>query len=104
MHGKDRWWAVANERSSAQVISGVPYLVSEVGWRPPAALSDFAGAARFIASHGGSQCEVAGVGAMSDEGVRFTEKAAGSGKDVRVWQVTYAETDGSFQAEPISAF
>ena len=95
---------MVDELSSAQVISGVAYVVTQVGGRAAAALSDFEGDTTFLADHQGAACRVSGVGALSEGGVHFSEKASGTGKDVRVWHITRPSTDGPFEAEPISIF
>ena len=89
---------------SAQVVSGVPYLVSEVAGRLPHSLEDFVGTVQFAATRHGQICHIGGVGAESDGGVRFNEKAGATGKDVRIWQITHVGAEGVFQAQAASNF
>ena len=93
------------KHSSAQVVSGVPYLVTDVAGRPPISLTDFTGPVRFTAVHDHTECDISGVGAAAtDDGVRFSEKADGTGKDLRVWQITRNATDNSYQACTVPNF
>ena len=83
------------------VISGVPYVVTEVGGHAPTSPEDFTGSVTFLAEHNnGASYEVSGAGAVAEDGsVRFHEKVAhGAGKDVRVWRIT-GSADG-FSAVP----
>ena len=91
--------------SSAQVVSRVPYVVTDVAGRPPGSLADFTGSMRFTAVHDHTECDISGVGAAAtDDRVRFSEKADGTGKDVRVWQITRSAADNSYQACTVSTF
>ena len=78
--------------------SGKPFPVAEVSGRPATALGDFLGQQELLLDLGGDRRRVVGVGAEWQDGVRFHEKdVAGSGKDVRVWQVREA-AGGGFEA------
>ncbi len=92
------------DQDSAQVISGVPYLVTEVGGRPPRSLTDFTGEVNFTASRGDRSCHISGIGSATDTGVRFHEKDGPTGKDIRIWQITRTELAGPFHAQTISNF
>jgi hypothetical protein len=92
------------DQDSAQVISGVPYVVTEVAGRPPMTLSDFVGRVKFTASRQDQSCHISGIGSETSTGVRFNEKDGNTGNDVRVWQITRAEPGGSFHAQSISNF
>ena len=84
------------------VASGKPYPVAE----PPAgatpSLDSFLGDAEFSIDTGGEPVLVRGHGVSHGELVRFHEKDAVGGKDVRVWHVS--PRDGGFVAESIAAF
>jgi hypothetical protein len=88
------------DQDAAQVISGVPYLVTEVGARAPTGLADFAGP---VTLHD-QRCHISGVGSATDVGVRFNEKVGTTGKDVRIWQITIHELDGRFHAHTVSHY
>ena len=92
------------DQDSAQVISGVPYLITEVAGRPPSSLHDFLGTVQFIVTRDEQRCHLDGVGAQADLGVRFNQKAGTSGKDVRIWQITHTEPGGPFHAQTVSNF
>lgn len=92
------------DQDSAQVISGVPYLVTEVAGRPPSSLRDFVGDVQFTVTRQEQLCHLGGVGAQTDLGVRFNQKAGTSGKDVRIWQITQTEPGGPFHAQTVSNF
>ena len=83
------------------VASGKPYPVAE----PPAggtpSLDSFVGDAEFRIDTGGEPVLVRGHGVSHGEVVRFHEKDAVGGKDVRVWHVS--PRDGGFVAESIAA-
>jgi len=77
--------------------SGVPYPVLSVSGAAPTQLDQFVGETEFVLSKAGVESTVCGVGAESPGGVRFHEKSAEYGKDVRVWNVA-AGPDGAFTA------
>lgn len=79
------------------VVSGVPFPVREVGGRAPATLEDFHGEVTFVLEDRTGERTVAGEGHPAGDDVRVHEKAAGTGKDVRVWCVK--QTGDSFTAE-----
>ena len=70
------------------VASGRPYLVVEVSGRQPAELDDFVGDVTFVAVMDTRTHRIEGTGARDDAGVRFSQKDADTGKDVRTWQIT----------------
>lgn len=81
------------------VVSGVPYVVTEVEGHAPTTLEEFVGERTFVVERNGSTYEVAGAGSLVEGGVRFHEKVAGGhGKDVRVWRVT--RSSEGYSAEP----
>ncbi|MBB3674619.1 hypothetical protein [Modestobacter versicolor] len=65
-------------------------------------LEDFVGDAEFCIDGGAESLLVRGHGVRHGEVVRFHEKDAVGGKDVRVWHVS--QHDGGYVAESISAF
>ena len=82
------------------IVSGRPYLVTEVEGAAPASLDDFVdgGAPMTITlAEGRDRHVLSGSGVRTDGVVAFYEKAAGSGKDVRVWSIRYDEA-GTFEA------
>ena len=82
------------------VVSGVPYVVVEVEGREPADLADFVTATHFVVQDGDGTRSVAGVGHLTEDSVRFHEKAGdGEGKDLRVWCVR--QGDAGFTAEVV---
>lgn len=81
------------------IPSGQPLMVRVVGGRSPHVIDDFVGAdVKFSVDYRGQQCQVAGDGCQLDEAVRFHEKDARSGKDVRVWRITRVTDGQDFQA------
>lgn len=72
------------------IVSGVPYLVTEVGDQAPVALADFAGDVTVRLNGPTGDHTVSGCGEPGDDHtVRLYEKDhEGTGKDVRVWTVT----------------
>jgi hypothetical protein len=87
------------------IASGKPYLVVV----PPAgddlpSLDAFLGDAEFGIDSGADQepMLVRGHGVSHGELVRFHEKDAVGGKDVRVWHIT--QRPGGFVAESVAAF
>ena len=85
------------------VASGCPYVVTDVAGRPPADLDDFVGGSRFTAVRGSDRCGVAGFGSRVGTVVRFHEKASGTGRDLRVWQVSSAGNN-AFEATALSNY
>ncbi len=85
------------------IPSGRAYPVREVAGRKPEALSDFAGADICLTlDYLDGDCVVTGSGSTTPAGVRFHEKDAASGKDVRVWRISEPEA-GHFTAETVGA-
>ena len=84
------------------VASGKPYPITA----PPAggpSLESFLGDAEFTLESSGGPLAIQGHGVrLDDDVVRFHEKDAVGGKDVRVWHVS--PRDGGFVAESIAAF
>jgi hypothetical protein len=83
------------------IASGKPYPVTV----PPAgasSLEDFVGDAEFCIDGGGQALVVRGHGVRHGDLVRFHEKDAVGGKDVRVWNIS--QRAGDFVAESVSAF
>ena len=83
--------------------SGLPYPVMTVAGEPPSGLDQFVGEVEFRILKSGAESAVHGVGARSDDSVRFSEKTEGSGKDVRVWQIR-AGNGGGFVATSMATF
>jgi hypothetical protein len=81
------------------VVSGVPFPVREVDGRAPSSLEDFLGDATLVLEDRSGPRSVTGTGHQDGDAVRVHEKAAGTGKDVRVWCVRSAG-DG-FTAETV---
>ena len=91
-------------QTSAAVISGVPYLITEVAGRRPVALTDFIGSTvSFTAHRGAGSCIIVGDGVAWGPDVRFNQKAGGAGKDVRVWDISWQTSDHTFQARTTRA-
>jgi hypothetical protein len=88
--------------ASAGVVSGVPCPVSSVAGVAPTVLAQFTGETEFTVSVHGEPYLVRGCGSTLHEQVRFHEKDAVLGRDVRVWHVS-PSGDG-FTAEHIAAF
>ncbi|WP_369138821.1 hypothetical protein [Modestobacter versicolor] len=84
------------------VASGKPYPVTVVPDGESGSLEQFAGDAEFCIDGGGQELHIRGHGVRHGEVVRFHEKSAAGGKDVRVWLVR--EQGGGFVAETVSAF
>ncbi len=72
------------------IVSGVPYLVTKVGGRPPVTLAEFTGEITMHLHGPTGAHTVSGSGeAADDDSVRLHEKDhEGTGKDVRVWTVS----------------
>ena len=88
--------------TSHSVISGVAYRVESVAGRDATLLAQFLGETSFTITLDGTEHHVRGCGSQLDDRVRFHEKDAVLGRDVRVWHVSSA--DDGFQAEHIAAF
>ena len=75
----------------APIVSGRPYRVVEVAGSPLRDLKDLVGdVAQFTIDHDGGYV-VQGSSRWDEDTVKFYEKDGdGTGKDVRVWQVTKA--------------
>ena len=86
------------------VNSGRPYgvVLAEDGG-DSATLGQFVGHTSFTIDKDGAESQIAGEGVAHDGGVRFHEKDAVHGKDVRVWQIS-EESGGGFSAASTSAF
>ena len=84
------------------VISGVPYPVTGLAGSAPTSLEAFVGPVDFTIDMAGRAYVVHGNGSPLEDKVRFHEKDAVMGKDVRVWHV--CAVDGGFVAEHIAAF
>lgn len=84
------------------VVSGVPYPVTSVGGAAPSGLDAFLGETVFTIDMAGRAYDVKGAGSELEGQVRFHEKSAVVGKDVRVWHVT--REDGGFRAVHVAAF
>ena len=86
------------------VESGAQYLITGVGGRTPAGLSDFAGEVSISLTKNGKQLEMVGCGAQDSGEVRFHQKDPGlHERDVRVWIIT-EQDEGRFSARPNAAF
>ena len=86
------------------VASGHPYgvvLANDVA--DPASLGQFLGQTTFTIDKDGAESRIVGEGAARDGGVRFHEKDAAHGKDVRVWQIS-EDSSGGFTAASTSVF
>ncbi|GGM00584.1 hypothetical protein [Nakamurella endophytica] len=86
------------------VISGLPYTVASVNGRPPSGLVDFDGPCTLTVRLDGQALEIAGVGRVDTDTVRFHQKDHGiDGKDTRVWAIRDSG-DGTVVAEAVAAF
>jgi len=85
------------------VASGLPYTVTDVSGRRPAALDDFVGEVSFTAVKDEQSCQINGFGGFAGSSVRFYEKDHATGRDLRVWQVT-ADDGQDFLAQAISRY
>ena len=88
--------------ASAAVVSGVPCPVRSVAGVTPSVLAQFIGETEFTVEVQGAPYLVRGCGSTLHEQVRFHEKDAVLGRDVRVWHVS-PDGDG-FCAEHVAAF
>ncbi len=86
----------------ACVVSGVPYVVTDVSGRRPCRLEDFVGEVSFTAHLNSVSLHVDGFGALTGERVHFNEKDS-AGRDLRVWQIIVS-APGQFEAETLSNF
>ena len=88
------------------IASGKPYLVTGLVTGEATTLDQFLGDAEFTLDGEGGPVVVRGHGVPLEDGgagtVRFHEKDAVGGKDVRVWHVRSGER--GFVAESIAAF
>lgn len=83
------------------IPSGLQHPVMLVARRPPADLADFVGDGVVLTiARSGVEHVVTGCGARTGDAVRFYEKDAGSGKDVRTWRIEGA-AGGGFTAESV---
>jgi hypothetical protein len=85
------------------VDCGRPYGVVLAKGAEVATLGQFVGETMFTIDKDGVESQISGEGVARDGGVRFHEKDALHGKDVRVWQIR-RETSGGFSAASTSAF
>ena len=85
------------------VASGRPYLVVEVSGGHPTELDDFVGEVSFVAVIDVQTYRIEGTGARDQAGVRFSQKDAATGKDVRTWHITLVAA-GEFEAQAVSAW
>jgi hypothetical protein len=92
-----------NFTPATPVASGKPYPVIDLDDRAPRGLDDFVGDRAFNIATGAGTSQVRGVGRIDGDAVRFVEKDAAAGKDVRVWLVRQ-NGDTGFTAEQSAAF
>jgi hypothetical protein len=84
------------------VASGKPYLITVPPAEESSSLDGFLGDAQFCIDSGGDPLLIRGHGVRHGDVVRFQEKDAVGGKDVRVWHIS--QRSGGFVAESIAAF
>jgi hypothetical protein len=84
------------------IASGKPYLVVAPAVGDSPSLDAFLGDAEFSIDTGGEPLLIRGHGVSHGELVRFHEKDAVGGKDVRVWHIT--QRSGGYVAESQAAF
>ena len=72
------------------VASGCPYAVTEVSGHQPDQLDEFVGDTAFTVIRDRQICYVGGTGVRAGHDVRFHQKDAATGKDIRVWCITAA--------------
>jgi hypothetical protein len=84
------------------IASGKPYLVVAPAVVDSPSLDAFLGDAEFSIDTGGEPLLIRGHGVTHGELVRFHEKDAVGGKDVRVWHIT--QRSGGYVAESQAAF
>jgi hypothetical protein len=92
-----------NSSAADPVDCGRPYRVVPAKDGRAVTLGLFVGQTVFTIDKDGIESQVAGDGVARDGGVRFHEKDAVRGKDVRVWEIR-AEPGGGFSAASTSAF
>jgi hypothetical protein len=92
-----------NSSAADPVDCGRPYRVVTANDGGVVTLALFVGETMFTIDKDGIESHVAGAGVARDGGVRFHEKDAVRGKDVRVWEIR-AEPGGGFSATSMSAF
>ena len=93
---------MASGFAATSVISGVAYPVSSVAGSAPSGLDALVGETSFTIDMSGTPYEVHGAGSRLDDQVRFHEKDAVLGKDVRVWHV--ASSGDGLTATHVAAF
>jgi hypothetical protein len=84
------------------IASGKPYLVVAPAATGIPSLEPFLGDAEFTIDSGGTPLVIRGHGVSHGELVRFHEKDAVGGKDVRVWHIS--QRSGGYVAESQAAF
>ena len=85
------------------VGSGLSYLVTHIDGHQPGSLQDFTGEVQLTVTQNGAPTQLVGIGGEQVDGVRFYQKDPGlHDRDIRVWFIT--DDDGTFRAEPLSAF
>jgi hypothetical protein len=84
------------------IASGKPYLVVAPAVADRPSLEAFLGDTEFSIDTGGEPLVIRGHGVTHGDLVRFFEKDAVGGKDVRVWHVQ--QRSGGYVAESQSAF
>ena len=85
------------------VGSGLGCIVTHIDGHQPDSLQDFTGDVQLTVIQNGAPTQLIGVGGEATDGVRFYQKdPALHDRDIRVWLVT--DNDGTFRAEPLSAF
>jgi len=85
------------------VGSGLNYIVTHIDGHQPASLQDFTGDVQLTVTQNGAPTHLVGVGGETVDGIRFYQKdPALHDRDIRVWFIT--DNDGTFRAEPLSAF
>lgn len=83
--------------------SGMPYPVVAVDGEATVSLDQFVGETTFVVTKSGAESRVHGVGAADGNMIKFKEKAANGGKDVRDWLIHH-NRDGAFTAECAASF
>jgi len=69
------------------VASGCLYTVTEVSGHQPDRLEEFVGDTAFIVARDRQTCYVGGTGVRTGRDVRFHQKDAATGKDIRAWRI-----------------
>ena len=70
------------------VASGCVYTVTDVSGHQPDTLDEFVGDTAFTVARNRQSCYVGGTGVRTGHDVRFHQKDAATGKDIRVWCIT----------------